>query len=177
MIGGRLDAEQAMAAGAVPGVTGPAAIDTRDLAAGAVFFALPGTRTDGHDFVEEAFRRGAAAAVVRLDWTAPPSVPWDRLIRVPDPRAALAGFARAHRDRLRARVIGVTGSVGKTTTKELLRQILGACARVTASPKSFNNDLGVPLTILAAGLGSESPGEAPAVVIAEMGANAPGEIG
>jgi len=179
MIGERLDAERAMVTGAVPGVTGPGAIDTREIAPGAIFFALPGTRTDGHAYVEEAFRRGASAAVVRLDWTAPPHVPAERLIRVPDPRAALAGFARAHRDRLRARVIGVTGSVGKTTTKELLRRILGVRSprsvrgmegsRVTASVKSFNNDLGVPLTILAAGLDSD-------VIIAEMGANARGEI-
>ena len=81
----------------------PASIDTRELAAGGTFFALAGERDDGHAYVAEAFRRGAAAAVVRREWIAPEGVPAERLIRVDDPRSALAACARAHRDRTAAR--------------------------------------------------------------------------
>ena len=143
------------------------AIDTRGLVPGDLFIALHGERRDGHDFVAEALARGAAGAMVDR---VPDGFPTDApLLLVPDTLAALAALGAYARARTRARVIAVTGSVGKTTTKEMLRIMLAAQARVHAAEASFNNQIGVPLTL------ARLPLDAEAAVI-EIGMNHPGEI-
>lgn len=141
-------------------------IDTRTLAPGALFVALNAAR-DGHDFVPDAFARGAAAALVhRHDpaWSAD----WP-LIAVADTQAGLEGLGRAARERCQATRIGITGSVGKTTTKEALALILGAQAPTHAAAGSYNNHWGVPLTLARMPAASRYG-------VFEMGMNAAGEI-
>ncbi|MFO1105578.1 MAG: UDP-N-acetylmuramoyl-tripeptide--D-alanyl-D-alanine ligase [Amaricoccus sp.] len=141
-------------------------IDTRSLLPGDLFVALRDVR-DGHDFVADALARGAAAALVsRRPEGVAPDAP---LLVVPDVLEGLRGLARAARARLRGRLVAVTGSVGKTGTKEMLRTALGAQARVHAAEKSYNNHWGVPLTL------ARMPAEVDYAVI-EIGMNAPGEI-
>ena len=141
-------------------------IDTRDLAPGDLFVALKDQR-DGHDFVARALQAGAAAALVsrRPDGLPPESA----LLMVPDVQAALEAMARFARARSRAKVVGITGSVGKTSTKEMLRAILSGQGRTHAAEKSFNNHWGVPLTL------ARLPPDAEFAVI-EIGMNHPGEI-
>ena len=123
-------------------------IDTRTLKAGDIFVALKDQR-DGHDFVSSAFAKGAGAALVSKTYVRQPGD--GALVRVADPLKGLEGIASAARARLSpaARVIAVTGSVGKTGTKEMLRGCLTLAApgRVHAADKSFNNHWGVPLTL------------------------------
>ena len=153
--------------------TGPAnwsasgvSIDTRTLEPGDLFVALSDIR-DGHDFVVAALQAGAAAALVNR---IPPGVAADApLLVVPDVLLALEQLGRAARARSRARVIGVTGSVGKTSTKEMLRTVLGGQGRVHAAEASYNNHWGVPLTL------ARLPRAADFAVI-EIGMNHPGEI-
>lgn len=123
-------------------------IDTRALGADSLFFALKGERTDGHKFLPQAAEAGAAAAVI--DSETPTDARGPRaLIRVPDVRAALTACGRLARERLGStRFVAITGSNGKTTTKELLAAGLGATYRVHKTPGNYNNDLGVPLTLL-----------------------------
>lgn len=146
-----------------------AGIDSRTIGAGQVFFALPGARADGHAFVHAAWERGASAAVVTRE-VAVPDVGGAGMgvLVVEDARKALGRLASAYREELRGRVIAVAGSNGKTTTKRLIEGVLRTSLPGTASPKSFNNDLGVPLTILNAR-------EDDAFVLCEVGTNAPGE--
>jgi UDP-N-acetylmuramoyl-tripeptide--D-alanyl-D-alanine ligase len=121
-------------------------IDTRTLEPGDLFVALKDVR-DGHEFVEAAFKAGASAALVKLDYVRKPG---DRvLLRVEDPLKALEKLGIAARARLspKARVVAVTGSAGKTGTKEMLRVCLATCGKVHASEKSYNNHWGVPLTL------------------------------
>ena len=142
-------------------------IDSRTAAAGDLFIALRGPNHDGHGFVRAAFERGAAAAMV--DGEIPELPAGGALLRVGDTSAALAalgGFARARSD---ARIVAVTGSVGKTGTKEALRLALGACAPAFAAAGSLNNHWGVPLS-----LARLPPGAAYGVF--ELGMNHPGEI-
>jgi UDP-N-acetylmuramoyl-tripeptide--D-alanyl-D-alanine ligase len=139
-------------------------IDSREVREGSLFFALPGESTDGHRFVTDALNRGAAACVVSRP--APPVPP---SIRVDSPGEALIELARSERRAANWRVIGITGSVGKTTTKDFATAVLRPAFRVSASPRSFNNEIGVPLTILDAGQDIE-------VLLAELGAGAVGEI-
>lgn len=149
---------------------GGASIDTRSLAPGEIFFALRGERVDGHAYLEQAHHAGAALAVIddaEQAGETPPGLP---VVRVADARAALGRLAAAYRRRLSAtRFIAVTGSNGKTTTTRMIHACLGDRLRGRCSPGSYNNDLGVPLTILAARPGDQ-------YVICEVGANAPGEI-
>ncbi len=141
-------------------------IDSRTLEPGDLFVALKDAR-DGHDFVAAALARGAAAALVTHR---PEGVTQDApLLIVPDVLAALTALGAAARARTRAKVIGVTGSVGKTSTKEMLRTILARQGRVHAAEASYNNHWGVPLTL------ARMPAEADFAVI-EIGMNAPGEI-
>jgi UDP-N-acetylmuramoyl-tripeptide--D-alanyl-D-alanine ligase len=124
-------------------------IDTRRLAPGGVFFALVGEHSDGHQHVEKAARAGAAAAVIHreLDAAAQEQL---ALIRVDDTQAALSRIARWIRKNSReTRWIAVTGSNGKTTSKEMIAEGLAAKRRVHRTPGNFNNHLGVPLTLLA----------------------------
>jgi UDP-N-acetylmuramoyl-tripeptide--D-alanyl-D-alanine ligase len=141
-------------------------IDSRTLAAGDLFIALRGPRHDGHAFLADAFARGAVAAVVAADAAVPEVGP---LVRVDDPMAALEALGRAARDRSRARIVALTGSVGKTGTKEALRHVLGAMAPTHASAASHNNHWGVPLSL------ARMPKEA-AFAVFELGMNHPGEI-
>ena len=143
--------------------------DTRTLRGGELFVALKGERFDAHAFLGEARARGATGAVVRAGT---PPVDGLALFPVPDTLMALGALARDRRRALppRAPVVAVTGSSGKTSTKEMLRVALGARYSVHATTGNLNNLVGVPLTILAA------PADAGALVI-EAGASLPGEIG
>ncbi|HVL79904.1 MAG TPA: UDP-N-acetylmuramoyl-tripeptide--D-alanyl-D-alanine ligase [Sphingomicrobium sp.] len=138
--------------------------DSREVQAGDLFVAMPGTAHDGHQFLAAAFDRGAAGAIV--------SRPIDRPhVLVEDTAQALEALGRASRDRSRATVIGVTGSVGKTSTKEALHAALDRCSqgRVHRSVKSYNNHTGVPLSL------ARMPADAEYAVL-EMGMNNAGEI-
>jgi UDP-N-acetylmuramoyl-tripeptide--D-alanyl-D-alanine ligase len=142
--------------------------DTRTLKAGALFIALKGERFDGHDFLEDAAGKGAAAVAVSaraVDVVPPRSA----AIAVADTLSALQDLARWHRSSLDIPIIGVTGSCGKTTVKELIAAVLGARFRTTRNPLSYNNDIGVPLSILAIDQDTE-------VSVIEIGTNAPGEM-
>ena len=120
-------------------------IDSRTTAAGDLFWALCGARHDGHHFVDEAWNRGAAACVVRRGAAVSNRGP---LLFVDDTMLALRDFARWHRHRCDALVIGVTGSVGKTTTREMLHAVLSASHVGYQSAKNFNNEVGLPLSLL-----------------------------
>lgn len=129
--------------------------------------ALVGERFDGHEFVADAAVRGAGGAVVSRDPEESADIP---LYRVDDTLDALGALARHRRRAHPARVVGITGSSGKTTTKELTRAALATRYRVHANPGNLNNRVGLPLTLLAAPADAE-------VVVLEMGTNEPGEIG
>ncbi len=142
-------------------------IDTRSLAPGDLFVALTAAR-DGHDFVAAALAAGAGAALVsRVPEGVAPDAP---LLLVPDVQAALEALGLAARARFTGKLVAVTGSAGKTGTKEMLRTALGAQGRVHAAEKSFNNHWGVPLTL------ARMAADADYAAI-EIGMNAPGEIG
>jgi UDP-N-acetylmuramoyl-tripeptide--D-alanyl-D-alanine ligase len=141
-------------------------IDSRTLQRGDLFVALTDVR-DGHDFVAQALANGAAGAVVsRLPPDVKPDAP---LLMVDDVMAALNDLARAARARSTAQVVAVTGSVGKTSTKDMLRLVLAGQGRVHAAEKSLNNQWGVPLTL------ARMPQDADFAVV-EIGMNHPGEI-
>jgi UDP-N-acetylmuramoyl-tripeptide--D-alanyl-D-alanine ligase len=148
-------------------------IDTRTTKRGHVFVALPGERTDGHRFLGDAADAGAAMALVQDPATvqAAGGIPKGLgVLHVPDTRKSLGRLAAAYRKTLEnTRVIAVTGSNGKTTTVRLIEAVLSSKLRGSASIKSFNNDIGVPLTILGAKRGDQ-------YLICEVGTNAPGEI-
>jgi UDP-N-acetylmuramoyl-tripeptide--D-alanyl-D-alanine ligase len=142
-------------------------IDTRSLAAGDLFVALRGPNHDGHDFVRAALARGAAAAVVDREI---PDLPMAApLLRVSDTLAALGALGAAGRNRSRARIVAVTGSVGKTGTKEALRLALAPSGSTYASAGGLNNHWGAPLSL------ARLPPEA-AYGVFELGMNHAGEI-
>jgi UDP-N-acetylmuramoyl-tripeptide--D-alanyl-D-alanine ligase len=143
------------------------AIDSRIVQPGQLFAAVKGER-DGHDFVRAAFEAGAGAVLVERRTPGGPDGSGTAIV-VPDVAAALGDLARAVRATLPDRVVGVTGSVGKTTTKDLLATVLGRRFVTAASEKSFNNELGVPLTLANAPDGVEA-------VVVEMGARGAGHI-
>ena len=132
--------------GMPPEGVGGISIDTRTLAPGDLFFAIKGDNSDGHDYVGAAFARGAAAAVVD-EVHADALKHLGTLYIVHDVLQALEGLGRAARKRSKARIIAVTGSVGKTSTKEALRKVLSDAAPTHASDKSYNNHWGVPLML------------------------------
>jgi UDP-N-acetylmuramoyl-tripeptide--D-alanyl-D-alanine ligase len=141
--------------------------DSRTLAAGDCFVALRGDRFDGHTFVPEAKQHGAVAAVVSNRVT---GVPADLgLVEVPDTLEALQRFAGTYRSLLPVRTIGVTGSSGKTSTKELIAAVLRTRFRTKATEGNLNNHIGVPLTLIR--LDEEDE-----YAVIEMGMNHPGEI-
>jgi UDP-N-acetylmuramoyl-tripeptide--D-alanyl-D-alanine ligase len=124
-------------------------IDSRTIRAGELFVAIHGPRHDGHAFVGAALESGALAAVVARDRVAQfPEAQRGKLIAVAEPLAALQDLARAVRRRWGRRMAAVTGSTGKTTTKEILAQLLGARLRVLKSEGNLNNDYGLPLSLL-----------------------------
>jgi UDP-N-acetylmuramoyl-tripeptide--D-alanyl-D-alanine ligase len=150
------------------------AIDSRTIAAGELFFAVRGERFDGHDFVAAALANGAVAAVVSAGWVARESVDRSRLLRVPDVEAdgvlaALQQLARMVRRHWGGRVVAITGSVGKTTTKDAVAEVLSARFRVLKSQKNLNNAFGLPLQLLKLEAEHE-------VAVVEMGMNHAGEI-
>lgn len=140
--------------------------DTRTLRTGALFVALRGERFDGHDHLAAAARAGAAAAVVRRGTPAVEGLP---LIEVDDTLKAYGDLAHARRSRISGPVLAITGTNGKTSTKEMLAAVLRTRFRTHATRANLNNLVGVPLTIL------EAPVDTEALVV-EAGANAPGEI-
>jgi len=174
-----------------PLVITEAAIDSRQVIPGSLFVAIPGECVDGHDFVPEAFKRGASFALIQRDVDAscptldlraglPASDPGDgstlaeRLaaplcLRVENTLTALQQIARAWRRKLDLRVIGITGSVGKSTTKETVAEVLSQRYRTLKSPGNLNNEIGLPLSILRLSSGYQR-------AVLEMGFYVPGEI-
>jgi UDP-N-acetylmuramoyl-tripeptide--D-alanyl-D-alanine ligase len=143
------------------------ATDTRTLEADSLFIALRGETHDAHAFLAAAARAGARGAVVdHVPADAPASL---RYHVVPDTLVALGKLARFHRRRLGIRVCAVAGSNGKTTTKELLRTVLGVRHTVHATPGNLNNLVGVPLTLLGCPASAD-------VAVVELGTNVPGEV-
>ena len=161
-------------------------IDSREAQPGTVFFAFAGEHVDGHDYVDDALARGAVAVVVQRDvrpsrpctvidaqsadrWSADDNPATPVVLRVPDVLKALQAAARWWRARLTARVIGITGSVGKTTTKEIVARVLEQRYQVVRSQASYNNEIGLPLTLLGLTRACER-------VVLEMGMYVPGDI-
>jgi UDP-N-acetylmuramoyl-tripeptide--D-alanyl-D-alanine ligase len=140
--------------------------DTRTIAPGSLFVALAGEQFDAHDFLDAAAKAGAAAAVVRPDT---PAVPGLALIEVPDPLRAYGQLALARRRQVEGPVIAITGTNGKTSTKEMVAAVLRTRWRTHATRANLNNLVGVPQTIL------EAPADTEALVV-EAGASLPGEI-
>ncbi len=143
-----------------------AVIDSRQVQPGDLFFALRGELRNGHDFVQDALARGATGLVVERPLEAPPDV---AVFQVSDCLSALQQLATHWRARHDARVVGVTGSVGKTTCKELIAAVLGTRWRVLKSPANLNTEIGLPLTLL------ELTAEHQRAVL-EMAMYGPGEI-
>ena len=167
-----------------------AAIDSRQVIPGSLFVAVPGEKADGHDFVDAAFRRGASYALVQRDIPdasfrtldlrsgfaesadsaeslnrfAPPLC-----LRVDNSVSALQQIARFWRRKLDLNVIGITGSVGKSSTKEMVAEVIGMRYRTLKSPGNLNNEIGLPLSILRLGTGYQR-------AVLEMGFYVPGEI-
>jgi UDP-N-acetylmuramoyl-tripeptide--D-alanyl-D-alanine ligase len=145
---------------------GSVSIDSRTVEPGALFVAVKGPRFDGHDFLVEAASRGAAGALVDRESPAPPS--WPR-VRVADTTRGLSDLARHVRREADLPVVGVTGSVGKTTTKDMTAALLATRGPVLKTEGNLNNQFGLPLTLLRL-----RPGHTAAVL--EMGMSAPGEL-
>ncbi|MBR1218391.1 UDP-N-acetylmuramoylalanyl-D-glutamyl-2,6-diaminopimelate--D-alanyl-D-alanine ligase [Bradyrhizobium sp. U87765 SZCCT0131] len=167
-LGAMADAMRAARSGPLPETVSGISIDSRTVKPGEAYFAIKGDVHDGHDFVAAALKNGAAVAVVAdshrnaFAGDAP-------LLVVPDVLAALGELGIEGRARLSGKVIAVTGSVGKTSTKEALRWVLGAQSKTHASVASFNNHWGVPLTL------ARCPADA-AYAVFEIGMNHAGEI-
>jgi len=146
--------------------------DSRTVAEGSAFVALRGERFDAHDYLGQAAAAGAACAVVSAEWAAragaalPPGLP---LLAVPDTLAALGAIARAHRARFHVPLVAVTGSNGKTTTREMLGAILRTRGPVLKTEGNLNNEVGLPLTLLGLEAGHWAG-------VVEMGMNHAGEI-
>lgn len=139
--------------------------DSRSVAHGQCFLAIPGKNFDGHDYIPAALAAGAACAI-----SSRPIRP-DRgiVLQVPDAIAAFGALARWYRLSLSATVISITGSAGKTSTREIVAHVLGSQMAVHCAQKSYNNNIGLPVTLL----GAEDRHQA---IITELGTNAPGEI-
>ncbi|MGG3738771.1 UDP-N-acetylmuramoyl-tripeptide--D-alanyl-D-alanine ligase [Aeribacillus pallidus] len=142
-------------------------IDSRKIEKGNLFIPFQGEKVDGHQFVEDALRKGAAASLWKKDVPNPPKdVP---ILMVDDPLHALQELARAYRNELQTKVVGITGSNGKTTTKDMTASLLSRKYRVQKTEGNFNNHIGLPLTILSLREDTE-------VAVIEMGMSAKGEI-
>ncbi|HEX6337449.1 MAG TPA: UDP-N-acetylmuramoyl-tripeptide--D-alanyl-D-alanine ligase [Jiangellaceae bacterium] len=155
--GGRVDA-----ADPATTVTGPVVADSRAATAGSLFVAVPGENVDGHEFATAAVAAGAAAVLAQR----PVGVP---AVVVTDSVAALGRLAQAVLARMNPTVVGVTGSSGKTSTKDLLAQVLGRLGPIVAPPGSYNTEIGLPLTVLSAD-------ETTRTLVLEMGARGRGHI-
>jgi len=137
--------------------------DSRTVKGGDCFFAIAGDNFDGHNYVGQAFDKGAVCAVVSRDVKDGP------ILKVADTVRALGDFARHYRQQAGFKVVAITGSVGKTTTRHIAYHVLSQHFRVSQAPKNFNNQIGLPLTLLGADKEEQ-------IVIAELGSNSPGEI-
>ncbi len=142
--------------------------DSRTAQPGDCFFAIAGENFDGHDHVAAAFAKGAVCAVVSRD-VAVPEPGSERLLKIADTLKALGELARAYRRMHPFKVVAITGSVGKTTTRQIIYHVLSQHFRTHQAQKNFNNYVGLPLTLLAAEPETE-------IIVAELGANHPGEI-
>lgn len=159
-------------------VTGPVVVDSRQVGPGSLFVALPGEHVDGHDFAAGAVASGAALVLAARELAGPSGEALPCVV-VPDVEKALGDLARDVLARLREaavepggsglQVVAVTGSVGKTTTKDLLAQLCGAAGPTVAPEKSFNNEIGLPLTVLRAD-------EQTRYLVLEMGASGIGHL-
>ena len=151
------------------------AIDSREIEPGAVFVAFAGESVDGHSFAADALERGARALIVtRDDVSVREAIETARrsevaLVLVADASSAIEALGAWHRMRLACPVIGITGSTGKTTTKDFLRSVLATRMRVVATSGNRNNELGVPLTVMEAGVETEA-------LVVEMAMRGPGQI-
>ena len=167
-----------------------AVIDSRQIIPGSLFVAIPGEKADGHDFIGEAFRRGASFALTQRERDAAADASFRTLdlravssadsfrtfdfttpfcLRVDNTIAALQQIARFWRRKLELRVVGITGSVGKSTTKEMIAEVLSTRYRTLKSPGNLNNEIGLPLTMLRLSSGYQC-------AVMEMGFYVPGEI-
>ncbi len=151
-----------------PGAIAGVSTDSRTLCRGALFVALRGPLFDGHAFIGEAFARGAVGAVISENTCALPRA--DRpLLRVPDTAQALQDMAANYRRRIQVAIVAVTGSVGKTTVKEMVADVLARRLRVARTRGNWNNAIGLPLSLLA--MEPETR-----VGVFELGMNHPGEL-
>ncbi|MFC4401680.1 UDP-N-acetylmuramoyl-tripeptide--D-alanyl-D-alanine ligase [Gracilibacillus xinjiangensis] len=142
-------------------------IDTRSISDNQLFVPLPGTNADGHQFVEKAYQAGAGAAFWKKDVPDPPeNIP---LLFVDDPLQAMQELARNYREELGVTIIGITGSNGKTTTKDMIAQVLSGTYKVQKTVGNYNSQLGLPLTLL-------SLEESTEIMVLEMGMSALGQI-
>ncbi|HEX5149064.1 MAG TPA: UDP-N-acetylmuramoyl-tripeptide--D-alanyl-D-alanine ligase [Candidatus Limnocylindrales bacterium] len=146
-----------------------AAVDSRTVQPGQVFVALPGERTDGHGFIADAVARGAAAVIVTRPVPHPAALGDLSVVRVADGLAALGALAAGWRQRFDPLVVGVTGSIAKTSTKEAIAAVLGRRFRTLRSEGNQNNEIGLPLTVLQLGPEHEA-------AVLEMGMYVGGEI-
>jgi len=142
--------------------------DTRTLSAGALYVAIRGENFDGHAFISDAFDRGAAGAMVASD-AAVEGTPDRPVLRVEGPVDALGSIAKAYRESVDPAVVGITGSVGKSTVKEMSASILSQSMPTARTRGNWNNDIGLPLSLLAMGAESRAG-------VFEVGMNHPGEI-
>ena len=141
--------------------------DSRAIKPGQCFFAISGDNFDGHNFVAEVLNRGAACAVVNKDIK---NVPADKIIlKVKDTVVAIGDCAAAYRLQNNFKVVAITGSVGKTTTRQITYEVLRRHFKVHTAPKNFNNTIGLPITML----GADEKDE---IILAELGTDHPGEI-
>lgn len=144
--------------------------DSRHVQPGDVFLAVKGENLDGHDYVATSFEKGAFTAIVSREWTAQHPEITKPLIVVDEPVKALQRWAKWRRERLDVTVIGITGSVGKTSAKESIASVLAQRYKVFRSPGNFNNEIGLPLSIL------DCPEDAEIMVLEMGGAYAFGEL-
>ena len=142
--------------------------DSRTAKPGDCFFAISGDNFDGHNFLADIFAKGAACAVVSKDISAD-KFPGKAILKVSDTIKALGDLARWYRLDCKFKVVAITGSAGKTTTRQIAHHVLSRHFKVFQSPKSFNNFIGLPLTLLGAELNQQ-------IIIVELGTNHPGEI-
>ncbi|MGA2070666.1 MAG: UDP-N-acetylmuramoyl-tripeptide--D-alanyl-D-alanine ligase [Sedimentisphaerales bacterium] len=142
--------------------------DSRTVKSGDCFFAISGDNFDGHNFLTDVFAKGAACAVVSQD-ILPDKFPGKTILKVSDTIKALGDLARWYRRDCKFKVVAITGSAGKTTTRQIIYHVLSRHFKTYQSPKSFNNFIGLPLTLLGA-----EPNQQ--IIIVELGTNHPGEI-
>ncbi|MCJ7458503.1 MAG: UDP-N-acetylmuramoyl-tripeptide--D-alanyl-D-alanine ligase [candidate division Zixibacteria bacterium] len=151
-------------------------IDSRTIEPQNLFIAIKGEKYDGHDFIKQALDKGASCVIISEDKLTDREIPYisstsgKRAVLVKDTRTALQEIAKWYRDKFNVKVVAITGTNGKTTTKEMIAEVLSKKYKVLRSEKSFNNQVGVPLTLLK--ITSETE-----VLVLELGMNQPGEIG